>query len=127
MRLFASFYSSFAAPDDLNNMPSSFGLRQFQSMRRAITGFACGYLMVAFVVMPGIMLAFGRTATYGEGVTLVLNRSGMLDRVREGARDVAETRDRLLRELADYIETKLSPHPADASNEAVRPTLVRQG
>lgn len=83
--------------------------------------------MVALVVMPGIMLAFGRTASYGEGVRLVVNRSGVLERVREGARDVAETRDRLLGELADYLDTKLSPRPADASDEAARPVLVRQG
>ena len=83
--------------------------------------------MVALVVMPGIMLAWGRTASYGEGVTLVLNRSGVLDRVRQGAHDVVETRDRLLGELADYLDTKLSLHPADASNEAVSPVLVRRG
>jgi hypothetical protein len=52
--------------------------------------------MVALVVMPAMMLAFGRTASYGEGVTLVLNRARVLERVRQGARDVAETRDRLL-------------------------------
>jgi oligoribonuclease (3'-5' exoribonuclease) len=83
--------------------------------------------MVALVVMPAIMLAFGRTATYGEGVRLVVNRSGVIERVRQGAHDVAQTRDRLLGELADYIDTKLSPHPADASNEAAKAVLVRQG
>jgi hypothetical protein len=96
-------------------------------MRRAISGFACGYLMVALVVIPAMMLAFGRTASYGEGVTLVLNRSGVLERVRQGARDIAETRDRLLGELADYVDTKLSPHPADATDAAARPVLVRHG
>jgi hypothetical protein len=83
--------------------------------------------MVALVVIPAMMLALGRTASYGEGVTLVLNRSGVLERVRAGARDVAETRDRLLGELADYLDTKLSPHPADASTEAARPLLMRHG
>jgi hypothetical protein len=83
--------------------------------------------MIALVVMPGITLAFGRTATYGEGVAQVLNRSGVIELVHQGAREVAETRDRLLGELADYLDTKLSPHPADTSNEAARPVLVRQG
>jgi hypothetical protein len=83
--------------------------------------------MVALVVMPGIMLAFGRTATYGEGVAQVLNRSGVLQRVRQGAHDVAKTRDRLLGDLADFLDTKLSPHPADSANEAARPVLVRHG
>jgi hypothetical protein len=70
--------------------------------------------MIALVVMPGIMLAFGRTPSYGDGVTLVVSRSGVLERIRQGARDVAETRVRLLGELADYLDTKLSPHPADS-------------
>jgi hypothetical protein len=83
--------------------------------------------MVALVVIPVMMLAFGRTTTYGEGVVLVVNRSGVLERVRKGAHDVAQTRDRLLGELADYLDTKLSPHPADVSDEAARPMLVRQG
>ena len=83
--------------------------------------------MVGLVVMPAMMLAFSRTASYGEGVTLVLNRAGVLERVRQCARDVAETRDRLLGELADYLDTKLSSHPADAADEAARPVLVRQG
>jgi hypothetical protein len=96
-------------------------------MRRAISGFVCGYLMVALVVMPAIMLAFGRTATYGEGVRLVVNRSGVIERVRQGAHDVAETRDRLLGKLADYLDTKLSPRPTDAAGEAAGPVLVRHG
>jgi hypothetical protein len=120
----AHFNAVFAVSDDLINMSD---LRQFPFMRRAISGFVCGYLMVALVVMPAIMLAFGRTATYGEGVRLVVNRSGVIERVRQGAHDVAQTRDRLLGELADYIDTKLSPHPADASNEAAKAVLVRQG
>jgi hypothetical protein len=80
--------------------------------------------MVAMVVMPAIMLAFGRTTSYGEGVVYVLTRSGVIDRVRLGAHDVVETRDRLLGELADYIDTNLAPRPTDATDEAARPVLV---
>jgi hypothetical protein len=93
-------------------------------MRRAITGFVCGYLMVALVVMPAIMVAVGRTTSYSEGVVIVLTRSGVIDRVRLGVRDVIDTRDRLLGDIADYIATKLAPRPTDATNEAVRPVLV---
>ena len=96
-------------------------------MHRAISGFICGYLMIALVVMPAIMLALGRTASYGEGVTVLLDRSGVIERVRQGAHDVAETRDRLLGKLADYLDTKLSPRPTDAAGEAAGPVLVRHG
>ncbi len=73
------------------------------------------------------MLAFGRTASYGEGVTLVLNRSGVLERSAKARMMLPRHGIGCWANWPIICDTKLSPHPADRSDEAARPLLVRQG
>jgi hypothetical protein len=95
-------------------------------MRKALTGFACGYLMIVLVVAPAVLCALGKAPSYGDGVVAVLNQTGVLSRVKNGVDEAAETRDRLLNQLAVYIARKLGPALPDAPNEADMP-LVRRG
>ena len=82
--------------------------------------------MVSLIVIPGVMLAMGRTQTFGDGVAVVLKQTGVLPRVKETVTQVFDVRDRLLNELAEYLDTKLSPRPSDSSDEAAGPVSVRR-
>lgn len=93
-------------------------------MRRAFSGFVCGYLMIAFVAMPAMLCALGKTSSFGGGVVMVLQETGVLGRVKDGVDQVAQTRNRLTNQLAIFIARKLAgplPDSPDAAGLSVRP------
>ena len=93
-------------------------------MRKALTGFACGYLMITFVVAPAWLCAAGKVPSYSDGLVVMLDRTGVLSRVKSGMDQAANTRDRLLNQLAVYIARKLGPALPAAPDEADAPMLV---
>ncbi|MEJ0018574.1 MAG: hypothetical protein WDN25_18845 [Acetobacteraceae bacterium] len=79
-------------------------------MRTIFGGFILGYLMIALVIAPAVMCALNVTPSYRTGVVTVLERSGVLQPVRDSAREAAQFRDRMLTRLSDFVDSKLTPH-----------------
>lgn len=76
-------------------------------MRNAAAGFLLGYLVVALMIAPSVLWATQVTHSYGDGVVLVLNRTGVLGQMKRAVDQATDFRDRMLTGLADYINSKL--------------------
>ena len=90
-------------------------------MHKVLSGFASGYLMIVLVAGPALLCALGKAPSYGDAVTIVLNHTGVLGRVRSGLDEAALIRDQLMNELAVYIARKLGPQlPAESKDAHFR-------
>jgi hypothetical protein len=76
-------------------------------MRNAAAGFVLGYLVIALLIAPPVLWATQATRSYGDGVVLVLTRTGVLGSMKNVIDQATEFRDRMLTELADYMNNTL--------------------
>jgi hypothetical protein len=79
-------------------------------MRTAATGFCLGYLLIALLIAPSLMWVLGVAPSYAAGVTLVLDRSGVLEPLQQAARQTEEFRDHVVLIADDYLSRRIIPH-----------------
>jgi hypothetical protein len=78
-------------------------------MRSVFASFALGYLSIALLAVPMALWAFQATPSYVGGVTMVLDRSGLIMPIRSQVEQAVRTRDKLMDELGDYLGNKFFP------------------
>jgi hypothetical protein len=76
-------------------------------MRTALLGFLLGYLLTSLLVVPSLLWAAHAVPSYGRGVTVVLDRTGVLDGAQQAYDAAGEARDLLLQDIQDYVERRL--------------------
>ena len=79
-------------------------------MRTAATGFCLGYLLIALLIAPSLMYVLGVASSYPAGVTMVLDRSGILEPLQRAARQTEEFRDHVMWIADDYLSRRIVPH-----------------
>ena len=79
-------------------------------MRTTATGFILGYAVIAFVIAPSLLYASGAAPNYGRGVVMVLDRTGMLELSRRGARQAVEFRDHAMQLLDSFLDRRVVPY-----------------
>jgi hypothetical protein len=79
-------------------------------MRTAATGFFLGYVVVALLIAPTLLCAFGATSDYSAAVVTVLSRTGVLEATRRGAREAVEIRDHVELVVNDFLDRRIGPH-----------------
>jgi hypothetical protein len=78
-------------------------------MRSVFASFTLGYLSIALLAVPMTLWAFQATPSYVGGVTMVLDRSGLIMPIRSQVEQAVRTRDKLMDELGDYLGNKFFP------------------
>jgi hypothetical protein len=76
-------------------------------MRTALLGFFLGYLLTTLLVLPSLLWGVQAVPSYGQGVTVVLDRTGVLDGAQHAYAAASEARDLLLQDVQDYVESRL--------------------
>jgi hypothetical protein len=78
-------------------------------MRSVFASFTLGYLSIALLAVPMTLWAFQATPSYVGGVTMVLDRSGLIMPIRSQVEQAVRMRDKLMDELGDYLGNKFFP------------------
>jgi len=73
------------------------------AMRKIALGLAIGYILVA----PGILWTIGDVPNYGAGLTMVLDRSGVLVPAKDTALQISQYRNRKARQVKEYLTAKI--------------------
>jgi hypothetical protein len=78
-------------------------------MRSVFASFTLGYLSIALLAVPMTLWAFQATPSYVGGVTMVLDRSGLIMPIRSQVEQAVRMRNKLMDELGDYLGNKFFP------------------
>ncbi len=82
-------------------------------MRNVVVGFALGYYMIAFLVVPPVLCALELAPNCAGGVVMVLDRNGLLAPIRSYVAQATHFRDRTLSDLSENLAIKLFPRIPD--------------